>query len=232
MIITDKDRKNFKSYRDLYNKIKSTHDRLMDRLYNPKHKQYQGYGGSGVTSVARWMDIKNFIQDIDSIPGWDVDKFMSGDIELDKDIKVRGNKVYGPETCLWVSHEENMQVRPNSQKPFIAYNEYTQEIKKGLNQKEFATQNNLSLTTLNSVLRGKKHRVGDWFVWWEGKEMPVPKRYIFTDRLGNVTWDVNPRRLSLRMGRDPRYISGLITKGIQPKGTSLDIVEIDLSKLL
>jgi len=232
MKITLEERKLNTNTEKLYQKLLRTYSKLHDRLDNTNNREYKNYGGRGVTCIDKWKTFKGFLDDVDHIVGWDKNKFMSNQIELDKDIKVLGNKVYGLDTCLWVSHKENMQVRPSAQNRFIAYNEYTQEIKYGYNQVRFSEDNELSLTTINAVLRGIKHRAGDWYMWKENDELPVPKRYYFIDKDGNKYWDVNPRRLSIKLNKDSRYISSIISKNKVPKNCKFYIEDIDLHKLL
>ena len=218
-------------HKEIRSRLYRVYTKLHDRVDNPNHKQYKDYGGRGVTITKEWYTFTGFLNDIDSIVGWDEDMFMEHNLELDKDLLIAGNKLYSKETCKWTTHQENMQLQPLRQTPFYAYNEYTGEIKSGLNQKQFAQENSISQSTISSIINGHKHRSGDWWIWPKSSTPPVPKRYYFTDNSGTTTWDVNPRRLSVKLGRDPRYINGIMTKKI-PNGTKLSIVDIDLDKLV
>lgn len=231
MKISLKERRDSSRIAELHRRLTTTYNKLHDRVDNPKHKQYKDYGGRGVTIDKKWYTLTGFLDDVDKIPGWDTNKFLNHSIELDKDLRVPGNKIYSLETCKWVSHRENMQLQPLRQNPFYAYNEYTGEIKKGLNQRMFAIEEGISQSTISSALNGRKHRSGDWWIWGVNDEPPVPKRYYFTDRSGYTSWDVNPRRLALKLGRDPRYINGIIAKGA-PKGTTITIIEINLNEYI
>lgn len=61
-------------------------------------KTHPSYSGCSVDD--RWHDFSNFLQ-------WFNDNYIDG-YELDKDIKVKGNKVYSPETCMFVSKKDNL----------------------------------------------------------------------------------------------------------------------------
>jgi len=37
--------------------------------------------------------------------------------QLDKDIKVQGNKLYSPDTCLFVTQEQNLAARKTGRSP-------------------------------------------------------------------------------------------------------------------
>lgn len=52
-----------------------------------------------VTVCNEWLTFSNFLK-------WFEDNYIKG-FELDKDIKVKGSKVYSPETCLFVTQAVN-----------------------------------------------------------------------------------------------------------------------------
>lgn len=213
MIITKQNRENSPELKKLYNRLTITNAKIRDRVLNPLYKQYKDYGGRGITLDKKWETISGFVDDVDKIPGWDQEKYIKGEIELDKDIRYPGNKHYSKETCLWVSHKENMQVLPSVQKPFYAYNEYTGEIHEGLNQNKFSELYQLGPTGVNACLRGIKHRVGDYWIWFKGSSPKGnPIRYYYKDESGKITWDVNPRRLSIKLGKNDRYINSLLVR--------------------
>lgn len=58
----------------------------------------------------RWLLFSNFISDFKLINGYDEEKFLNGELELDKDIKSNGkNKEYSLENCMLVSALENVK---------------------------------------------------------------------------------------------------------------------------
>lgn len=232
MIISLDDRKNNKKDADLYKRLSNVYNKLVDRVKNPKHKQYKDYGGRGVTISSSWTSPRTFIEDVDKIPGWDEDLFLNHKLELDKDLKIEGNKLYSKDTCLWVTHKKNMQYQPLKQVPFYAYNEYTGELKMGLNQMKFAKEHNISSSTISSALCGRKHRSGDWWIWPETSVPPTPLKYFYTNlKTGMTEWDVNPRRLSIKIGKNSYYIGKLLGKGT-PKHVVLRVETVDLPNLI
>ena len=77
------------------------HD-IKRRCYNPNFSPYPYYGGIGVTVCEEWLNHpENFIQ-------WAVSQGWVKGLEIDKDIKQAGNKIYSPEMCSIVSHRDNM----------------------------------------------------------------------------------------------------------------------------
>ena len=87
---------------DTYSKATSTcykvWSAMMDRCYNPKTQElHPTYKGCIVCK--EWHTFSNFKEWFDEhyIEGW----------QIDKDILVKGNKIYSPETCCFVPREIN-----------------------------------------------------------------------------------------------------------------------------
>ena len=71
---------------------------MRTRCYNIKYKEYKYYGGRGIQICDRWLDIKNFIEDM-------YPSYQEG-LTLDR-IDVNGN--YEPDNCRWA--DLNTQAR-------------------------------------------------------------------------------------------------------------------------
>ena len=71
---------------------------MIERCYSSKlHKRFSTY--KDCTVCDEWLSFSNF-------KVWDDENYIEG-FELDKDLKVVGNKIYSPETCLFVSPSIN-----------------------------------------------------------------------------------------------------------------------------
>jgi hypothetical protein len=78
---------------------------MVRRCTNPKDKDYQRYGGKGVTVCQEWLDYANFAKDMGE---------PIGDETLDR-INVYGN--YEPTNCRWagvMTQNRNTRLRVNS----------------------------------------------------------------------------------------------------------------------
>lgn len=78
---------------------------LINRCYNENSlKRFERYRGCSVCD--RWLHYDNFIEDLPNLKGYG--EWISGlDYELDKDIRVAGNRVYSPDTCMFISSQIN-----------------------------------------------------------------------------------------------------------------------------
>lgn len=84
---------------------------MIYRCYYVNDKSYKYYGAKGVTVCNRWHRFDYFYQDIKILSGYDEELFKEGKLRLDKDILSVNDKIYSPQTCLWVSDLTNQKRR-------------------------------------------------------------------------------------------------------------------------
>ena len=84
---------------------------MLYRCYNEEyHKTKNGERYKDCTVCDRWLILSNFVEDFPKTDGYDREKFLNGELELDKDIKSGGtNKIYVMDECLLTTHDENMK---------------------------------------------------------------------------------------------------------------------------
>lgn len=82
---------------DSYSKAFPVWTGMIDRVYSENKLNYSTYKGCSVDEV--WHNFQNFSE-------WYENNFVKG-WQLDKDLCVIGNKIYGPETCSFVPSEIN-----------------------------------------------------------------------------------------------------------------------------
>lgn len=96
---------------------------IIERCYNPKRQDYKNYGEKGVTVCERWKCFANFLEDIKNIEGYDEEKFLLNQLDLDKDIKQKNipvdKKVYSLNTCMFVDKHINRSITTRKQSPNI-----------------------------------------------------------------------------------------------------------------
>ena len=82
---------------------------MIDRCYNKNSNAYEKYGAIGVRVCDRWLCYEYFVQDLPKIPNYDLWKRYPKIYRLDKDILQNraDNKVYSPETCMFISSRDN-----------------------------------------------------------------------------------------------------------------------------
>lgn len=186
--------------------------KLRDRCNNKNFKQYKDYGGNGISIANEWNDMDTFSRDIVKLDGFDYALFISGELELDKDLKVRNNKVYSKDTCYLLTRKENAQYKPSVHDDIYAYNQYTEEIKEHISLPLFCLEERISLSTANSVLQGRKHRSGDWYIWRKTDNPPIVEK-VFARKDSEEVWDINPQQLSQKIGANRAGCSGALRTG-------------------
>ena len=136
---------------------------MLSRCYDRSHKNFNIYGGSGVTVSEDWHNFSNFIIDAINLEGYNKNDFLSGKITLDKDKLQQGVKksdmVYSKYTCCWLSIEEQNSLIDFSkahEKEMIKFewrNGNNHGIYKGV--KKFARENNLSYYSIIKCLNNE-----------------------------------------------------------------------------
>lgn len=220
----------------LRERLRSVWKHLIDRCTNPKFKQYKDYGGSGICYDSSWNDFNVFVEDAIKIQGWNKDKFLAKEIELDKDIKYRGNNKYSLETCLWVTRDMNMILRPTQLRPFYAYNVNTNKIAYGESPYIFSRVYGANTSTIYNVLSltNRKKSTNGWYLWFID-EVP-PTIHIYYGRyLNDNTWyfGINKQQLSLHMGLSRTRVANLLGNKEKASNTSFEVKQetVDLIKL-
>jgi len=74
---------------------------MLQRCFNEKFKQRQPTY-EGVTCSKDWLSMTNFVNDVSKMNGFGLSGW-----QLDKDILVKGNKLYSKDTCCFVPQEVN-----------------------------------------------------------------------------------------------------------------------------
>lgn len=131
---------------------------MISRCYNEgRHKTHPTYIGCSVCD--EWLYYPNF-------KVWFDDNYIEG-YELDKDIKVKGNKIYSPETCMFVSKAENLkQAQAHTYKIYrsLLLNPEGVEVEVS-NQRQFCRDTGLHRGCVGRLISGKqKHHKGWKFI--------------------------------------------------------------------
>lgn len=76
---------------------------MLSRCYSGNFPTY-----SDCTVDERWHCYQNFYHDIKNIPGYSRWEENKEKMQIDKDIKIQGNRIYSKDTCLFVTEAENV----------------------------------------------------------------------------------------------------------------------------
>lgn len=130
---------------------------MLSRCYDEKSEHYHRYGGRGVLVCEDWKNYQNFAN-------WYVSNHPGGKVQIDKDIKVEGNKIYSPVACILVSKLENiMHMNKQRMKRCVLISPCGEE-HDVLNVSEFARDNGLFQSLLQKVIKGERKHHKGWKV--------------------------------------------------------------------
>ena len=141
---------------------------MLKRCYSEEyHKRKPSYKGCLVAN--RWLNFQLFCTDLLSLVGyilWKQDDTKRNLYELDKDIKVKGNKLYSKYTTQFVLQKENASECNKRTKitglTYVAHriaDKYKEEFS---NQREFASKYNLQQVGVNKCCTGSQISTGGW----------------------------------------------------------------------
>ena len=99
------------SDRELYNALAQRWRGILRGCYDPKDKKYRIYGALNIHVSERWHNLSNFLYDVISLPGFDRERIISGELQLHKDKlqkdRLPSEKIYSKDTCCWLTIKEN-----------------------------------------------------------------------------------------------------------------------------
>lgn len=125
---------------------------MIDRCYCKKQqKKKPSYIGCSVCD--EWHNFQVFAE-------WFYLNYIDG-CHLDKDIKIKGNKVYSPKACMFVPVKENSADGPSKayrliNKSGVVFNVY--------NLSKFCRDNNINRSTMGSVCDGRVSSHKGWSI--------------------------------------------------------------------
>ena len=134
-------------------KVYKTWCGMLERCYSEKSlKKRPTYVGCSVAS--EWHNFQNFT-------AWFYENYPTDNkvYDLDKDIKVSGNKVYCPDACLFVSHEDNVVKASAKHYTFNSPDGETVDV---YNLNGFCRLNNLNHGHMGAVNSGKRNHHKGW----------------------------------------------------------------------
>lgn len=136
--------------RSAHRHIYDTWTDMLRRCYCPIHlKNRPTYIGCSICSD--WHNFQNFAK-------WYVHNYIEG-YHLDKDIKVKGNKIYSPDTCMFVSPLDNtLEARISSFK----FTSPIGDIIEGTNIADFCRNHGLNPSHMYAIIKGKRKSHKGW----------------------------------------------------------------------
>ena len=123
---------------------------MLGRCYNEKSRgRYPTY--KGVSVCSEWHNFQEFAL-------WHNEHWIDG-FHMDKDLKIKGNKVYSPDACTFISHADNNIAAKAKSYMMISPDGVETDI---YNMTKFCRDKGLNQSAMNSVARGGKPQYKGW----------------------------------------------------------------------
>lgn len=123
---------------------------MLQRCYYEKSRD-KNTTYKGCTVCDEWHNFQNFAK-------WFDENYIDG-FDLDKDIKVDGNKVYSPEACIFVSRQDNIEKAHAKKYCFL---NVKGDIFNVYNLLKFCRENNLNSKRMYDVSAGRRKTHKGW----------------------------------------------------------------------
>ena len=131
-------------------KIYNVWSSILQRCYDPKsYKEKPAY--IGITVCPEWLNFRVFEK-------WYEENHRPG-MHIDKDIKVKGNRVYSPKSCSFVTPAANTIEAHAKHYVFLSPSGVRHEI---YNLSEFSRDQGLCQSGMSSVHRGRRKHHHGW----------------------------------------------------------------------
>lgn len=127
---------------------------MIRRCYDKKDKRYNLYGGAGVKVCQEWHNFQNYAKWYNLNHPNDGKKY-----QVDKDIKIDGNKLYSPDTCIFATPQENSEKACAKIWSLISPSGNEVQV---YNLAKFCRENNLHMQTMWCVMDGRRKHHKGW----------------------------------------------------------------------
>lgn len=122
---------------------------MLQRCYDDTCESYRFYSECSV--CIEWHNFQVFAE-------WFDENYIDG-YHLDKDKKIKGNKVYSPSTCLFIPAKENIKLATQKKHSFTSP---SGDVISFVNLNEFCLVNNLDRINMSRVSNGHRKSHKGW----------------------------------------------------------------------
>ena len=132
---------------------------MLERCYSPIYQE-KNPTYKEVEVCERWKCFQNFCEDIKNIEGYE-EWVKNNNWALDKDKKIKNNKLYCLEACIFIYEGENTSISNKSKSVYMGESP-SGEIYYFKNQRKFAEIQNLCRRGISAVISGDQNTHRGW----------------------------------------------------------------------
>lgn len=193
-----------------YELLYETWNGMLARCYDENHIGFSNYGGQKIFVCHRWLIFSNFVQDAKKLSNWLLKKEYQKEYSLDKDFYL--SNCYSPDTCLWLSkNEQNLNSRR------VSLIEATNPEGKTLMRMGIDTlcnEWNFTSVGIKNCLDGKQNHHHGWKFRYKN-EIKNPRVRIF-DQIRNILAQIKHESHSRRIIVSAWNVAELEEMALQP----------------
>lgn len=186
--------------------------KMIERCYDINNKKdYINYGAKGIEVCKRWLNFSNFVNDAVFIEGYNEELVKSGQLQLDKDIINRDEKIYSLENCKWVTRLENMSEMNKrvKQKLFIATRIIDGYKEEDYNISNFCNKHNLNQNgAISDCLHGARNDYAGWRFSYKNNSIKYIQKNNSNNNSGykGISWDILRNKWKVMASKNGKQI--------------------------
>jgi hypothetical protein len=150
-------------------KIGTLWHNIFSRCYDEELQKTKNSSYKDCEIDIRWWCFQDFCGDIMQLEGYT--DWINGtmrEYDIDKDTKIKGNKIYSKDTCVFITHKENTKKGNRRHTPCLTGLTYIGTrlsdgyVEEFTNQAEFARKHNLHAGHVTACTRGEEPQHKGW----------------------------------------------------------------------
>lgn len=129
-------------------RIYTTYNHMVSRCNNKNNKDYDRYGGRGISICSDWLSFESFVE-------WAFENGYKDTLEIDR---IDNNGDYSPDNCRWVTRAENVRNSTTTKLSVAEVKEIKKLLQHGYSQRKIGVLYNVSKSCIKAISDNKTWR--------------------------------------------------------------------------